>query len=371
MSVTPRWQFPTTFAAIEERIAAIDPVQYGKTRNFVDGAVTLLSPYISRGVVTLPQLRDIVLARGYQPRHIEKFLQELAWREFFQRVWFTKEEQIFADLKHPQQKVLHHAMPAAIVEANTGIEVIDAQIQQLYTTGYMHNHARMYVAGITCNIAGAYWLQPSRWMYYHLLDGDLGSNTCSWQWVAGSFSSKKYIANQENINRYFHSHQRNTFVDYHYDDIFAQPVPEILNKKLELNLSTPLPAVSTPVIDPTKDVCIYTSYWLNPQWRQGEDVNRILLLEPSHFEKYPVSSKVMAFMMELAQNNIDNLQVFVGNFTELKKKLQPTQKVHFIDHPLHRHFSGFPDPYPWMFPQVKGYYPSFFAFWKKTARYLV
>jgi len=31
----------------------------------------------------------------------------------------------------------------------------------------------------------------------HLLDGDAASNVCSWQWVAGTFSSKKYFCNQE------------------------------------------------------------------------------------------------------------------------------------------------------------------------------
>ena len=50
----------------------------------------------------------------------------------------------------------------------------------------MHNHLRMYTASITSVIAKAHWLNPSKWMYYHLLDGDLASNSCSWQWVAGS-----------------------------------------------------------------------------------------------------------------------------------------------------------------------------------------
>ena len=44
--------FPTTYNEITQRINAIDPVKYGNTRNFVDGAVTYLSPYISRGVIT-------------------------------------------------------------------------------------------------------------------------------------------------------------------------------------------------------------------------------------------------------------------------------------------------------------------------------
>ena len=39
--------FATDYTTILERIDAIDPLKYGKTRNFVDGDVSYLSPYIS------------------------------------------------------------------------------------------------------------------------------------------------------------------------------------------------------------------------------------------------------------------------------------------------------------------------------------
>ena len=44
--------FPTEFDAILDRIAKIDPVGYGKSRNYIDGAISYLSPYISRGVIS-------------------------------------------------------------------------------------------------------------------------------------------------------------------------------------------------------------------------------------------------------------------------------------------------------------------------------
>jgi deoxyribodipyrimidine photo-lyase len=47
----------------------------------------MLSPYISRGFITIADIRRRVLARGYQPHQIEQFLKELAWREYFLRVW--------------------------------------------------------------------------------------------------------------------------------------------------------------------------------------------------------------------------------------------------------------------------------------------
>ena len=208
--------FPVSYTEIKERIDTINPIAYAKTRNFIDGAVTKLSPYISRGVISLPMIKDAILNK-FNRYQAEKLLQELAWREYWQRVWEEKGDEIFVDLKQEQTLVQSKNIPSAILHASTGIDAIDQSIQELYQTGYMHNHCRMYVASITCNIAQCHWLKPSQWMYYHLLDGDPASNSLSWQWVAGTFSSKKYYCNQENINKYCYTHQRNTFLDESYE----------------------------------------------------------------------------------------------------------------------------------------------------------
>lgn len=83
----PHYTFPTDRASIEARIDAIDPIAYGHDRNYLGGHMTMLSPYISRGFITIASIRRRVLARGYQPHQIEQFLKELAWREYFLRVW--------------------------------------------------------------------------------------------------------------------------------------------------------------------------------------------------------------------------------------------------------------------------------------------
>ncbi|MDX1409150.1 MAG: FAD-binding domain-containing protein, partial [Saprospiraceae bacterium] len=197
--------FPARYEDIVARIDHIDPVAYGRTRNYLDGAVTRLSPYISRGVISTRQVMNRVLDRGYNPARIEKFLQELAWRDYWQQVWVALGEGINYDLRRPQEQVEHWVMPKAVAEAATGIDAVDAGIRELYDTGYMHNHLRMYLAAITCNIGRSHWRTPAQWMYYHLLDGDWASNALSWQWVAGTNSRRKYIANQDNINKFCHT----------------------------------------------------------------------------------------------------------------------------------------------------------------------
>lgn len=363
----PLTLFPTSYDSIVERINAINPIKYAKTRNFINGDVTYLSAYISRGVISVQQIKEAVLQKGYKPYEIEKFLQELAWREYYQRVWQVKKEELFTDLKQPQPDFLHHQIPAAIVHASTGIQVIDDQINTFYSTGYLHNHIRMYLAAMVCNYAKSHWLTPAKWMYYHLLDGDLASNSCSWQWVAGSFSSKKYYCNQENINKYTGTNQLQTFLDDSYEHIATMPVPNALEAITTIDLKTNLPQTEVPILDTLRPTLLYNSYNLDSLWRATENVNRVLLLEPSHFNKYPVSEKVMDFIIALSKN-IDGIIIYAGEVDVLIKQYEGlTISNAFIskEHPAFEYYPGIKDNRDWMFPNTEGYYPSFFGFWKK------
>ena len=357
--------FPSEYDQILERIEGVDPVAYGRTRNFQNGAVTRLSPYISRGVISTKQVLEHVLERGYKVSSIEKFIQELAWRDYWQQIWIAKGDAINEDLLHPQPEVQNHEIPQAISAAETGIEAIDSGINELYETGYMHNHMRMYVAAVACNIGKSHWWVPAKWMYYHLLDGDWASNALSWQWVAGSNSNKKYVANQENINKYFSSSQRDTFLDVPYSVLTSMDVPEQLSITERLELKTPLPSSPNLEIEESKPTLVYNYYNLNPKWHEAESANRVFLLEPSVFERYPVSQKAMDFVLSLSKN-IDGIQVFVGEFNELKKQTGASP-VFFKEHPLNTNYKGTEEPRDWMF-SVTGYHRSFFAFWKKCQK---
>jgi len=360
--------FPANYDEIVYRIDKIDPVQYSKTRNYIDGNITYLSPYISRGVISVKQVMEAVLAKGYKPYEITKFIQELAWREYFQRVWQHLEDDMFDDIRITRTGIRHRQIPQAIITAKTGIESIDTAINDLYQTGYMHNHIRMYTASIACNIAKGHWQLPSQWMYYHLLDGDLASNTCSWQWVAGSFSSKQYFCNQENINKYTYSKQKDTIIDKSYDEIPLMEIPNILTRTSSLQLTTALPGKTKPTFDHNLPLVLYNSYNLDPLWRNDIAANRLLVLEPSHFKQYPVSEKVIRFIIELAAN-IDGLQLFIGEINEIPD-LAKFPAIYSKEHPAFNYYPGKKDEREWMFPGVTGMFNSFFSFWKKCEQQL-
>ena len=193
---------PTLYAA-QARIAAVRPADYARSRNAIEGAVTGLSPYITHGFITLPEVLAGVAAE-YRLEVGHKFVFELGWREYFRHVWQHLGTGILQSLHEGLQPKSAYAaeLPADIRQARTGIPAIDVAVRTLYATGYLHNHARMWLASYIVHIRKVHWRAGADWMVAHLLDGDLASNHLGWQWVAGTGSSKPYLFNAENVAQY-------------------------------------------------------------------------------------------------------------------------------------------------------------------------
>jgi deoxyribodipyrimidine photo-lyase len=66
---------------------------------------------------------------------------------------------------------------------------------------------------------------------------------------------------------------------------------------------------------------------------------------------------------------IPGIQLLVGSFADLQKQAGDRQII-YKEHPLNRHYKGTEDPRDWMVPEVSGYHPSFFSYWKKVERVL-
>jgi deoxyribodipyrimidine photo-lyase len=394
-----------TYAALLVQIKAYQPGKYNATRNYTNGAVTNWSPYISRGLLS-PVLVMDQLKKNFNKQEWIGFMQQMAWREYFQRVWQEKGDLILQDLKSAQSKVILASLPNPISTGNTGIQALDNAIHHLYKDGMMHNHVRMYISMLHSNIFKAAWLPGAKWMYANLLDHDPAANFLSWQWVAGSFSSKQYIANQENINKYTNTKQLGTFLDTEYENLQSsifdysdtiQPNhavnwPAPLDQEFDIDTTAILKNIEKTYqsqmfdihqVVPNKAFCFYNSFNLDPLWHADEEMHRILLLEPNHFEKFPVTLKVLQFVIDLATTNIPGIQIFVGNFEDLSQHIETiimrdkniTSKksnvsIYFKEHPTTLHYKGIQEARDWLFPEVNGYYPSFFGYWKKCERYL-
>ncbi len=379
-----------SYTALLEQVKSYHPGKYHSTRNYINGAVTSWSPYISRGLLS-PVLVMGQLKAQHSYQEWIGFMQQMAWREYFQRVWQHQGDLILQDLKSQQTNVILEQLPLPMQNASTGIHALDHAIAQLYDTGYLHNHLRMYLSMLHSNIFKAAWLPGAKWMYAHLLDHDPAANFLSWQWVAGTFSSKKYIANQGNINKYTNTKQEGTFLDTEYENLFeaifnaAGQVKsnhlinwtDPLDQKFEVDTRAILQSIQqknqSKIFDinqvmANKAFCIYNSFNLDPLWHANEEVNRILLIEPNHFEQFPVTEKVFQFVIDLAITNIPCIQIFIGNYEDLSQHIQAS--IYFKEHPTTQHYQGIREERDWLFPQVDNYFPSFFGYWKKCERYL-
>lgn len=363
----PLPDFSTDYSAVLERIDKVDVTAYNATRNHLHGAVSYLSPYISRGVVTLPQVARRILMKS-SPAKAEKFIFELAWREYFQEIWWRESENIFSDLLRPQEMVEYNGVPSAIIHANTGIDAVDAGINGLYQTGYMHNHLRMYIASLCCNIGRYHWLKPATWMHYHLLDGDLASNMLSWQWVAGTFSSKKYYCNQENINRYTGSAQRGTFLDADYEALSMMDIPGILRKSEIPHYELPAAGAPTELFASEK-ILLYTPYHLDPEWRKEEKGLRILWFNTEHLHTFPISPRVYTFILDLA-SQIEGINIMHCS-PETVQSLIKSATVLSRRHAYIKDLNGITlDCDDRLFPGIEVKGNSFMGFWKKCEKNL-
>ena len=227
--------------AAKQALERINPPRYAKSRNHLNGAVTGLSPYIRHGVLTLAEVRDAVFQVIRRRDDGSKLINELGWRDFWQRMWHELGDRIEDDqevIKTGHDPASYaRELPDDVREGRTGLACMDAFRDELVTTGWLHNHARMWMAAWLVHWRRVHWKAGADWFLEHLLDGDPASNHLSWQWVASTFSHKPYLFNRDNLERYS---------DGHYCDgcpSAAQCPFDASYDQLESQLFSPMPAI--------------------------------------------------------------------------------------------------------------------------------
>ena len=186
--------------AAEERLQCFNPSRYAASRNFLSGSVSRLSPYLRHGVITLKEVLQHVRER-FAAQSLYKFIQELAWRDYWQRIYAAIGDGIWQD-REPSKIAVTYTNVLPPDWGRTGLACMDSFAAELEATGYLHNHARMWVASYLVHWRRIAWQTGARWFLQHLVDGDPASNNLSWQWVASTFSHKPYFFNRENLERY-------------------------------------------------------------------------------------------------------------------------------------------------------------------------
>jgi deoxyribodipyrimidine photo-lyase len=170
--------------------------RYAETRDRVDLAGTSrFSPHLHFGEFSPRQIAAAVEQRLAVDRsqglrtQAESFLRQLAWREFAYHLLVhyphTPQEPLDRRFAHFAWAERYQDALAAWRHGRTGVPMVDAGMRQLWTTGWMHNRARMIVASYLTKNLLVPWQEGARWFWDTLVDADLANNTLGWQWSAG------------------------------------------------------------------------------------------------------------------------------------------------------------------------------------------
>jgi deoxyribodipyrimidine photo-lyase len=187
---------------------------YAEQRNFdygpdARGNVSGLSAFIRHRLIYEGEILAATLQR-HSPAAASKFIEEIFWRAYF-KGWLEQHPSVWLDYRSAVRALVESletdsdlgARYEAALRAETGIDCFDAWINELKSSGYLHNHARMWFASIWVYTLQLPWQLGADFFYRHLVDGDPASNTLSWRWVCGLHTKgKTYLARVSNIDSY-------------------------------------------------------------------------------------------------------------------------------------------------------------------------
>ena len=204
--------FPPTRAEALSRLKEFLPSagHYSTSRNSVlpgHPNVSRLSAAIRSRLITEEEVLDQVLAQHPFPV-VEKFVQEVVWRSYW-KGWLELRPQVWATYRNRLQSLRREApepirrRAEEVAAGRSGVAVMDRFARELLTTGYLHNHARMWWASFWIHVERLPWELGADFFLRHLLDADPASNTLSWRWVAGlQTSGKVYLVRRSNLERF-------------------------------------------------------------------------------------------------------------------------------------------------------------------------
>lgn len=165
---------------------------YSEGRNFPsEELVSRLSPHLHFGEISPATIWNKIARQG---PNVETFLKELVWRDYAQNVIFQFPQYGGESYREQMRKLPWRNMSDSDVRTDfdawckgkTGYPIVDAGMQELWATGWMHNRVRMIASSFLIKHLLIDWREGEKWFWDTLVDADYGSNAVNWQWGAGT-----------------------------------------------------------------------------------------------------------------------------------------------------------------------------------------
>jgi len=116
------------------------------------------------------------------------YLKELIWREFFIQILWHYPHTINTSFKEKYERIKWRTNMNDFklwCDGKTGYPIVDAGMNELNKTGFMHNRLRMIVGSFLCKHLLIDWRLGEKYFADKLFDYEQASNVGNWQWVAG------------------------------------------------------------------------------------------------------------------------------------------------------------------------------------------
>ena len=159
--------------------------EYEKKRNFPSlNSTSKIGPFLRFGVISIRSLVKYVLKFSN-----ETFLNELIWREFFMQILFHFPNSSTSSFKSKYDNIKwvnDKKMFEAWKNGKTGFPIVDAGMNELNITGFMHNRVRMITSSFLCKQLLIDWRWGEKYFALKLNDYEMSSNVGNWQWASGS-----------------------------------------------------------------------------------------------------------------------------------------------------------------------------------------
>lgn len=163
----------------EKKLAA-----YEKRRDFpADDATSRLGIHLRFGTVSIREAAATALEAK-----ATTWLSELAWRDFYMMILWHFPQTATRSFKPAYDNIKWRNDEKefeAWKNGKTGYPLVDAGMNQLNQTGYMHNRVRMVVGSFLTKHLLIDWRWGEAYFAEKLLDYDMASNVGGWQWACG------------------------------------------------------------------------------------------------------------------------------------------------------------------------------------------
>lgn len=151
-------------------------------------ATSRLSKHLRAGEISIRTVyREVMKAEASKSR--ETFVQELAWRDFYNMIYATHPNQKEQSIKEDFRQIdwdNNEDNFRKWAEGKTGFPIVDAAMRQMNETGWMHNRLRMITASFLVKDLLINWSWGEKYFQKMLIDYDAASNIGGWQWAAST-----------------------------------------------------------------------------------------------------------------------------------------------------------------------------------------